>query len=117
MGRILAADGVSLHAAGVRTSLQQPVLARDGGDAAERPVAPLDDFVAAPAELADHVLSEPGLELDLERPALAGIEGAREVIRVEAGRIDRGLQVEAPVDVLQEEVERPLILLVSAGCA
>ena len=35
----------------------------------------------------------------------------------EARRLDRGLQVHAKVDQIEEELERPLILLVPAGRA
>ena len=117
MPAILTADRVSLHAAWVGPGLQQAVLARDRADAAERPIACDLDLVPALAELLYDLLAEARLDLDLQRLALARIERAREVIRVEARRVDRGLQVQPAIDVLQEEVQRPLILLVAAGRA
>jgi len=37
------------------------------------------------------------------------------VVGVELGRVDRLLQVQPSVDVAQEDVEPPLLLLVTAG--
>ena len=48
---------------------------------------------------------------------LPRVEGARHVLRAEARRVDRLLQVQAVVDVAQERVQRPLVLLVAAGRA
>ena len=39
------------------------------------------------------------------------------MVHVELGRVDRGLQVVAEVDVAEEDVQRPLLLLVAAGRA
>src|SRR5256885_8360101 len=111
---VLAADGVPLHAARIGGALQQAVLARDGADAAQRPIAGHHDVVAALAQLAGDVVAEARLDLDLTRLALARIKRAREVIRVEAGRVDRLLQIEPAVDMTEEEVQRPLVLLVAA---
>src|SRR5919204_2381174 len=113
----LAADGVALHAARIRGGFQQPVLAGDGGDAAERPRLDDLDVVAALAQVGNYLVAEARLELDLLGLAVARIERAREVVRVEARRVDRRLQVEPAVDVLQENVERPLVLLVAARSA
>src|SRR5215210_3931824 len=110
-----AADRVPLHPAGIRGRLEQPILARDGTDTPERPRRGDDDVVAALTQLRDHLVAEPRLDLDLEGLALARVERAREVVRVEARRVDRRLQVEPAVDVLQEGVQRPLILLVAPG--
>src|SRR5213080_3418958 len=67
-------------------------------------------------EVPDHLVSEPRLDLDLPRLALARIEGAREVVGAEVRRVDRRLEVETAVDVLQKHVQRPLVLLVAARC-
>src|SRR4051794_28835216 len=112
-----AADSVTLHAARIRGALQQTVLARDRADAAERPVAGHLDVVAALAQIGDDLFAEARLELDLTRLAVARVERAREVVRVEARRVDRLLQIQAAVDMPEEEVERPLVLLVAAGRA
>src|SRR5262249_59716794 len=111
-----AAGSVALHAARIGGRLEQSVLACDGADAAERPRSGDLDVVAAVRQRARDGVAEARLELDLPRLRVAGVEGAREVVRVEARRVDRLLQVEAEVDVPEEEVERPLVLLVSARC-
>ena len=66
------------------------------------------------AQLAHDVVAPACLDLDLPRLALAWIERAREVVGVEVGRVDRRLQIEPAVDVLQERVQRPLVLVVAA---
>src|SRR3954468_23648986 len=109
-----AADSVALHAARIRGALEQTVLARDRADAAQRPVAGDLDVVPALAQLRRDVVAEPRLQLHLPGPALPRIERAGEMVRVEARRVDRLLQVQAAVDVPQKEVERPLVLLVAA---
>ena len=45
------------------------------------------------------------------------MERGDEVIRVPLRRIDRLLEVQPTVDVTDEDVQRPLFLLVAAGCA
>ena len=75
------------------------------------------DVVPARAQRVDRVRRHPALDLDPPRLGLARIERAREVRRVEHRRVDRRLQV-APVHrVGEEELERPLVLLVAAGRA
>ena len=51
-----------------------------------------------------------------ERPGLRAVrvEGRREMARVERGGVHRDLQVHAEIDAVQEELERPLVLLVRA---
>src|SRR6266480_4237477 len=115
MPGILTPDGVSLHAPRVGRGLQQAVLAGDGTDPTERPVAGDLDIVPALSQFAYHLVPEPRLDLDLQRLALARIERARKVVRVEGRRVDRALQVQPAIGVLQKEVERPLILLVASG--
>src|SRR5690348_11714179 len=80
----LAPDRVTLHAARIGSSLQDAVaVARSCAKPAERP--PLTDVhrVAALAQLREHVVAEAGLNLDLLRPGIPRVEGAREVVRVE----------------------------------
>src|SRR3954452_1029968 len=67
--------------------------------------------------MGDDLFAEARLELDLTRLAVARVERAREVVRVDARRVDRLLQVQSAVDMPEEEVERPLVLLVAAGRA
>ena len=57
--------------------------------------------------------------LDGERPELdlPRIERRDQVVGVPFGRVDRRLQVEPAIDVAQQHVDRPLLLLVAAGRA
>src|SRR3954452_3608046 len=67
--------------------------------------------------MGDDLFAEARLELDLTGLAVALIDRAREGGRVGARRGDLLLQVQAAVDMPEEEVERPLVLLVAAGRA
>src|SRR3954470_405690 len=113
-----AAGGVSLAAARIRTCLEDPgVLARDGGDAAEGPRAGHLDVVSATAQAVDRLGIDAFLHGDVPRAALARIEARRERLGVVVRRVDRGLEIEAVMDVPEEDVQRPLVLLVAPGCA
>src|SRR5215211_3079637 len=113
-----AADRVPLHAAGIRGGLQLPVgLAAGGGDAAERPVVEHRDVVSSLPELRDRLLGEPAFDGERRGVRLAREERAREVVRVVVWRVDRLLQVHPVDSVVEERVQRPLILLVAAGGA
>src|SRR5713226_1666977 len=113
--RALATDRVPLHAARVRGGLQLPVwIAPGGADAAERPLRRHLDVVAAITQARDHRRVEARLDLRVPRPRLSRVERAGEVVRVEGGRVDRRLQVEPELDVCEEDVQRPLVLLVAA---
>src|SRR5262249_61578108 len=50
-------------------------------------------------------------------PRGAGPERDREVLGVPGRSVDRFLKIESPVDVTQEKLGRPLVLLVAAGPA
>src|SRR5262249_27024049 len=50
-------------------------------------------------------------------PGRARPERDREVLGVPGRRIDRLLKIESPMDMAQEELRRPLVLLVAAGRA
>src|SRR5437764_12250170 len=100
-----AADRIALPAARIPSRLQQPVLARGCADATERPVFRDDHVVSALTQLVDRAPGEPPFDLHLTRMLIARIEGARKVIRVEARRVDRGLKIEAEVEVMKEEHE------------
>src|SRR4051794_13441580 len=69
------------------------------------------------AEAGDRLLADAILDRDVPRQGLARVEARRERLGVVVRRVDRRLQVEAEVDVSEEGVERPLILLVAAGRA
>src|SRR6266566_181471 len=112
----LAPDGVPLHPTWVRRRLQRPVAFSAGrADAAQRPGADVLDLVSAGAETFDRAASI--LHRDVPRLRLPGIERARERLGVEVRRVDGPLQVEAVVHMGEEDVQRPLVLLVAAGRA
>src|SRR5919204_4472491 len=107
-------DGIALHRARVRRRFEDPVLSAGCADAPERPVAGHDHVMAALAQARDDVVTEPALDLDLARLRHARVERTREVVRVERRSVDRLLQVAMPYRVLEEERERPLVLVVTA---
>src|SRR6059058_2690197 len=106
--RRLPRDGVALHAARVRGGDQLTPFALHRGHAPELPRADDRHLMAAPSQLGDDVVPEAGL--DVQRPQLdvARRERLDQVMRLELRRVDRRLQVEAPVDMAQQRVERPL---------
>src|SRR5205814_4521940 len=113
--RTSAADRVRLHAARVRAALQEPAgLPADRGHAAERPRRGDLDVVPAPAERVERRLADAILDGDVPRPRRARVERARKRLGVMARRVDGRLEVEIEVDVREERLERPLILLVAA---
>src|SRR6266581_8327608 len=114
--RQLPSRGVALHAAGVGGGAEQPGgrVAADRGQPAERPRLGDDHQVAAAAQALERGGAEPLLNHDLAGTVLPGPERARERGGVEGGRVDGGLEVEAEVDVVEEQPERPLVLLVAA---
>jgi hypothetical protein len=65
----------------------------------------------------DRLRADALLDLDDVRLGETREEGAADVVGVEAGRVDRRLQVEAEDGVGEEERQRPLVLLVAAGGA
>jgi len=67
--------------------------------------------VAPHAQRRDYLGVKPGFDDYLIRRREAGIERAREVVGVEYQCVYRLLQVEAEVDVCEEEGQRPLIQL------
>src|SRR5215218_1984431 len=69
--------------------------------------------MAAGTQTLDNVGLQPVLDNELAWRRRARVVRAREVFGVEVGRVDGLLQIEAEVDVRQEEVHGPLVLLVS----
>ena len=82
--------------------------------AAQRPVVGDDHVVPALPQPARSSPPAPRLDLDRARRRLTRVERAREVVGVEHRRVDRLLQVQAEHRVGEEELERPLVLLVAA---
>src|SRR5213083_2254626 len=70
--------------------------------------------MATSAEVVDRLRRE--APFDGERPSResARVERRDEVMRVELRRVDRLLQIEPAVHVSEEDVKRPLLLLVTA---
>src|SRR3954463_86366 len=113
-----AARGVALAAARIRACLEDSgVLASHGGDAAEGPWAGPVHVVSSTAQVVDRLGIDAFLHRDVSRSALARIEARRERLGVVVGWVDRGLKVEPVVDVGEEDVQRPLVLLVTPGRA
>src|ERR1041385_8289458 len=114
-----AADGVGGHAAGGGGALDEAGrgVEADGGDLAVGPVAGDLDVVAEGGELVADAGGEAALDDEAFWESAVRVERAGEVQGVEGGRVDGGLKVHAEVDDVQEELERPLVLLVAAGGA
>src|SRR5436190_8011210 len=110
-----ASGGVALHAARVGGGTTAGPDLGGGGEAAFRPVgADLDD-VTAPAEFVDGRLGHAAFDHEHAGPRGAGPERDREMFGVPGRRVDRFLQIHVGVDMPQEELRDPLILLVAAG--
>ena len=73
--------------------------------------------MAAAPKLVDDRRREPGLQSQRPRRDAARVEGRDQVIGVELGRVDRLLQVQPAIDMAQEDVKAPLLLLVATGGA
>ena len=69
------------------------------------------------AQTLDRVGAGAVLDCHVSREGLAGVEARRECLGVVIRGVDRVLQVETVVDVGEEDVERPLILLIASGRA
>src|SRR6185437_4903940 len=113
-GWLSAAYGVALHAAGVGGGVQDAVAAGYRADPAQGPGRADGDQVAAAAEVLDDRLADPRLDVQGQGLGLARVERRRHVRGVERGEVDRLLQVHAERQVVEEEQQRPLILLVAA---
>src|SRR5262245_29564442 len=92
-------------------------IARRGGEAALRPVGIDLDDVAAAAQRLDRLRRHATLDNEHTRTRLARPERGRKVLGVPGRRIDRLPQVHAAIDVAQEELRGPLVLLVATGRA
>src|SRR5262249_1455075 len=96
-------DRVAVHSACVGPGLEDSGrVSPSGARRAERPVGCHAHGVAAPLQLANDRAPEPGFDADQSRLVIAWIERAREVARMEARRIDRGLETE-PEDSVREK--------------
>src|SRR6185437_10212207 len=105
---------VALHAARVGGGLAPRILAARGGQAALGPVVVHLDFVAALAQFLDRLLGHPALQHQHARTGGARPEGGGEVLAMPGRRVDRLLQVHAAMDMAEEHLRDPLLLLVAA---
>src|SRR3954452_11868853 len=112
-----ASCGVALHAARIGGRAAARTNARGCGEAAFRPVgADLDD-VTTLAQILDRRLGHAVLDHQHAGTRGARPERDREMFGVPGRRVDRFLEIEIAMDVPQEELRDPLILLVAAGRA
>src|SRR5581483_10660359 len=118
---LLSPDRVALHAARIGPGLQHDafrgLFAGAGGQAAARPGLADADAVAARRQLAPRRFRHPPFEGQRAGGGGARVERARRVAVVELRAVDRLLQIHAVMDVVQEELGRPLVLAVAAGGA
>src|SRR5262249_55609096 len=114
----LSPDRVALHAARVGGGLEYARISvgldRAGRQPALGPRLADLDPMAAPLERLYGCGRDAGLDRDGAEPRLARPERAWEMIDVERRGVDRLLQVHAVVGVMEEQQERPLLLLVAA---
>src|SRR6202521_3218134 len=114
IGSLSPAGRVALHAARIGGSAASPVLAGGGGETAFGPVRRDLDDMAATLELADARFRHTPLDDEHARPRRARPERDREMLGMPGRRVDRLLQIHAGMDVAQEELGRPLVLLIAA---
>src|ERR671936_732037 len=76
----------------------------------------LDDM-AAPGELGARRLGHAVLDHQHTQPRGARPERDREMLGMPGRRVDRFLEIEVAMDVAQEELRDPLVLLIAAGRA
>src|SRR5581483_8080304 len=110
----LAPRGVALHAAGVgRGPAACPDLG-SGGQTAFRPVRADFDNVSALSQIVDRGAGHAVFEHQHAGPGGARPERRGEMFGMPGRRIDGFLQIQFGVNVPQEELRDPLILLISA---
>src|SRR6185437_9531926 len=116
-GPISPARCVALHSSRVGSCVQHAPVPGDGADPSERPRGRDVHLVTTPSQLVDRRFAVPVLDGQRSRLAAARVERGGEVIIVERRSDDRFLEVHAEQHVVEEEAERPLVLLVTAGGA
>src|ERR1700730_7158379 len=75
------------------------------------------DLMAASAQFGADPLVDAILDPEHARACVMWIKGRREMCGRKSWRLDRLLHVHAEIDQVQKELQRPLILLVTAGRA
>src|ERR1700733_7717596 len=114
----LPSGGVALHAAWIGPGLENAAfrgfLARAGGKPSTRPGLADLHAVAAAREFLPGRLREASFEPEMAEVRAARIERARRVLGVEFGAVDRLLQIHFVMDVVQKQLQRPLVLAIAA---
>src|SRR5215471_16945755 len=106
---------VALHAPGIGGSATTAAEAGCSGQSAFRPIGSGFDDMAAARQLVARGLRHTVFDHEYAGPRGARPERNREMLGMPGRRVDRLLQIEPGVDVAQEELRDPLILLVAAG--
>src|SRR5262249_53029193 len=106
---------VALHAPGIGGSATTATKAGCRGQTAFRPIGSGFDDMAAARPLVARRLRHTVFDHEYAGPGGARPERNREMFGMPGRRVDRLLQIEPGVDVAQEELGDPLILLVAAG--
>src|ERR1700754_219818 len=109
-----ATGGVALHAARIGGGAAARADLRGGGEAAFRPVGASLDDVASSRQLVDGCLRHAVLDHEHAGPRGAWPERNQEMLGMPGRRVDRLLQVQLRMDMAQEELRDPLVLLVTA---
>src|SRR6267143_3233020 len=109
-------EALGFRATRVAAGLEQPRLFVElrGGNKALGPVGRHLDGVAAPTQLVDRLGAEAGLDAHVFRRVVVRSEEARKVVRGQLRRLDRLLDRHAERLPVQDELQRPLLLLVAA---
>src|SRR5882757_4592431 len=111
----LSSGRVALHAAGIGGGAAAAAEFRGGGKAAFRPVGADFHLMAPRAQLLHGGLRHARFDHHDAGTGLARPERRREMLRMPGRCVDRLLQIHFCVDVPQEKLGNPLILLVAAG--
>src|ERR1700676_2122753 len=112
---ILSSGRVALHAPGIGGGAAAAADLGGGGEAAFGPVRSGLHDMPALLQIIDGRLRHPVLDHHHARPRRSRPERDREMLGMPRRRVDRLLQVQLRVDVTQEELRGPLILLVATG--
>src|SRR5215475_401486 len=115
--RILPSRGIALHAAGIGRGAAAAARARGGGQTALRPIGADLDGVTSAGELVADSARYAVFDHEHSGPGRSRPERDREMLGVPRWRIDRFLQIEPGMDMAQEKLRDPLVLLVAAGRA
>src|SRR6476646_10465781 len=112
---VLPSGRVALHAPGIGSGAAAAADLGGCGQAAFRPVGTDFDDMAAALQRIHGCLRHAVFDHQHAGPRGAWPERDREMLGVPSRRVDRLLQVQPCVDMAQEELRGPLVLLVATG--